>query len=368
MRSVPIPSLSMRVMAKRLRSKRLRSRRSMSMRLMSGRSVSKRSVSMRVMAKRLMSMHLWSARSVSKPRPEPAQSHHRPARIAVATAAGVAAGLAGAAAGLVHQGTLTAATIERAALASAAADGIAIAGMSAAQLPVPPGDGTYLPGGGDHPDTVRSDQQEPAAGNGLTLAMLGDSTAVGYGCRSRNELPGVVLARRAAAVTGRPVRLVTVGVVGCGAADLIRQVDVALAAQPDVAVVVIGANDIRDRVPPGQSAGQLGRGITALRRTGVPVVVGTCPDFGVIGAIPQPLRSVLRAWSHRLADRQEVVASAAGAAVVPVGRLISPAFAGRRDLFAGDGFHPSGAGYRMAVDALEPAVTAALTARAATVS
>lgn len=289
-----------------------------------------------------------------------ADPHHRPARIAMATAAGMAAGLAGATAALVHQGTQTAAAIERAALAAAAADGIMISGMTAARLPVPPGDGAYLPDGTDRPDAVRSDQREAATGNGLTLAMLGDSTAVGYGARSRHELPGVVLARRAAAATGRPVRLVTVGLVGCGAADLLRQVDLALPARPDVAVVVVGANDIRDRIPPAQSAAQLGRGVAALRRAGVPVVVGTCPDFGVIGAIPQPLRSVLRAWSHRLAEQQDVVAGAEGAAVVPVGRLIGPAFVGRRELFAGDGFHPSGAGYRMAVDALTPAVTAAL--------
>ena len=305
-------------------------------------------------------------RTLTPGRPRPPKNHRRPTRVAAATVAatGVAAGLAGAAAAaLVRQGSHTAATIERAALAAATAQGIPVDGISAARLPVPPGDGSYVPGGADRPDRVRSDQQEAAAGNGLTVAMLGDSTAVGYGCRSTEELPGVVLARRAAAAIDRPIRLVTVGVVGCGAADLLRQVDVALDAEPDVAVVVIGANDIRDRVPPGQSAAQLGRAVAALRAAGVPVVVGTCPDFGVIGAIPQPLRSVLGAWSHRLADRQEETAGAAGAAVVALGRLIGPAFAGRRDLFAGDGFHPSGAGYRMAVDALAPAVVAALRAR-----
>ena len=30
----------------------------------------------------------------------------------------------------------------------------------------------------------------------------------------------------------------------------------------------------------------------ALTGRGIPVVVGTCPDFGVITAIPQPLRNV----------------------------------------------------------------------------
>ena len=272
-------------------------------------------------------------------------------KVVGAIGVGVIAGASAAAvAALQHQGATTARVVERAALEAAAADGILAPGavLSAAELPVPRGDGVYTPRSG-------RDLRRP-----LTLAMMGDSTAVGYGCRSADELPGVGLARIAAETVNRPVRLISVGLVGCGAADLGRQTGLALAAGADIAVITIGGNDIRDKVPPWRSAELLGAAVAALRAQRIPVVVGSCPDFGVIPSIPQPLRRVLRAWSHRLAHLQERAASGSGALVVPLGRLISPDFAGRRELFAGDGFHPSGLGYARAVQALAPAVRQAL--------
>ncbi len=262
----------------------------------------------------------------------------------------IAGGSVAVVAALLHQGTSTARVIERAALDAATADGILAPGavLSAAELPVPRGDGVYTPEAG-------ASSQRP-----ITFAMMGDSTAVGYGCRSADELPGVGLARIAAEATGRPVRLISVGLVGSGAADLGRQTGMALAAGVDLVVITVGGNDIRDKVPPRHSAELLGAAVAALHAQHIPVVVGSCPDFGVIPSIPQPLRRVLRAWSHRLAHLQERAASHSGALVVPLGRLISPDFVGRREMFAGDGFHPSGSGYARAVQALAPAVLQAL--------
>ena len=273
----------------------------------------------------------------------------KPRVVGVVGAGLLAGGSVAAVAALLHQGTSTARVIERAALDAAAADGILAPGavLSAAELPVPQGDGIYTPEFG-------------ASGRPITLAMMGDSTAVGYGCRTADELPGVGLARIAARATGRPVRLVSVGLVGSGAADLGRQTGMAVAAGVDLVVITVGGNDIRDKVPPWHSAQLLGAAVAALQAQHIPVVVGSCPDFGVIPSIPQPLRRVLRAWSHRLAHLQERAASHSGALVVPLGRLISPDFVGRREMFAGDGFHPSGSGYARAVQALAPAMLKAL--------
>ena len=100
--------------------------------------------------------------------------------------------------------------------------------------------------------------------------------------------------------------------------------------------------------------------MAALRAQGVPVVVGTCPDLGVIAPIPQPLRRVVGAWSRLLARLQARAVAAAGGVAVPIDRLVSPDFYGRPDLFYADGFHPSGQGYARAVAALLPEVLAAL--------
>lgn len=283
-------------------------------------------------------------------RPHPHRS--LPSAGAVIAVAGVTGtlGLAGAAS-VTMQAQAREATrrIEDAAVQAAAASGaIPESVTEASSVPPPHGDGVYRSTG-------------PADGRSapFTLAVLGDSTAVGYGTSTPEELPGVLLARRVAATLDGPVRLSTHGRVGAESAELLDQVEAALADHPDVAVLVIGANDITAQVPPQRSAARLGAAVTALRTAGVEVVVATCPDFGVIAPIPQPLRTVVMRWSRRLAAQQERAVLAAGGVPVAIGRLVSPAFRGDPEMFFADGFHPSAAGYRRAVDALEPEVVAA---------
>ncbi|GGL87140.1 SGNH/GDSL hydrolase family protein [Nakamurella endophytica] len=284
--------------------------------------------------------------------------------VTAAAGAGLLAGLAGAAlVALLRQAGTARQAIEAAALDAARAAGLLEETgrrLRVAELPVPRRDGLHLPDGGWLPLPDGGAPLRAPGGRPLVLAMLGDSTAVGYGVHDADELPAVALSRQLAAAVGRPVLLHTYGLVGAGAADLTRQVAAALPDAPDVAVIVIGANDVTDKVPPWQSAQRLGATVAALVAQGVPVVVGTCPDLGVIAPIPQPLRSVLHAWSGRLAALQARATEAAGGRAVPIGRLVSPGFAGHPELFADDGFHPSGAGYARAVAALLPEVVAAV--------
>jgi lysophospholipase L1-like esterase len=274
-------------------------------------------------------------------------------------AVGLAAALAAAGwAGLLRQARAAATTIEAAAVTAALADGTLPSGAGLAREAIPPrADGIHLPDGTGPSADARHRL------SALRLAMVGDSTSIGYGCATADEVPGVVLARGAATTLRRPVELRSIGVVGTGSADLARQVDQVLAGRFDVAVVVTGANDITSRVPPWRSAARLGEAVARLRAAGVSVVVGTCPDLGVIAPIRQPLRAVVGAWSRRLAVLQARASSGAGGRVVMIGRLVSPEFRGRPDLFYADGFHPSGPGYARAAAALLPEVMTALGSR-----
>lgn len=279
-------------------------------------------------------------------------------------AVGVTAALVGALwAALLRQGRAAASRIEAAAIAAAQADGTLPSGADLAKQAVPPRrDGTYLPdgtyvrnGAGPHDVTDPTVAERP-----LALAMLGDSASLGYGCATADEVPGVVLARGAAAQLQRPVAVRSLGVVGSGAADLTAQVAALLADPVDLAVVISGANDITARIPPWQSAAALGTAVATLRTGGVQVVAGTCPDFGVLAPIPQPLRSVVGTWSRQLATLQSRAVTAARGRVVPIGRLVSPGFRNRPEMFYADGFHPSGPGYATACAALLPEVVAGL--------
>jgi len=127
---------------------------------------------------------------------------------------------------------------------------------------------------------------------------------------------------------------------------------------PQLAAVMIGANDITHRRPIPLAAAELGVAVTRLRAAGCQVVVGTCPDLGTIRPIQPPLRWLARRWSRQLAQRQASAVYAAGGRSVPIGALLGPEFAQRTELFGPDRFHPSAEGYATAVSAMLPALVA----------
>ncbi|NJC70264.1 SGNH/GDSL hydrolase family protein [Planosporangium thailandense] len=196
----------------------------------------------------------------------------------------------------------------------------------------------------------------------IVLTVLGDSTAAGYGADSARNTPGGLLAAGLAEQLRRPVTLHCLAVVGAESRSLAPQVEQALEEQPDVAVILVGGNDVTHRRPVGEAVHHLVLAVRALVEAGVEVVVGTCPDLGTIQPIHPPLRWMARRWSRQLAAAQTVAVVEAGGRTVSLGDLLGPAFAAEPDrMFSWDRFHPSGDGYAVAVAALLPTVVAALT-------
>jgi len=166
---------------------------------------------------------------------------------------------------------------------------------------IPPrADGVYTPGGGP---VQRWHRATPVD---LYLMIFGDSTATGYGCMTAEEVPGVQIARGLAERLGKAIRLSTKAIVGATSKGVCGQVDAMFVAgpPPDVAVMMLGANDVTALNGISQSAQRLALAVRKLRARGAIVVVGTCPDLGVISAIPQPLRSLAHARTSRLARAQ----------------------------------------------------------------
>ena len=223
---------------------------------------------------------------------------------------------------------------------------------------IPPrADGVYAPGGGPVQKWSRGVPFD------LHLMIFGDSTATGYGCRSADEVPGVLIARGLAEESGKRIRLSTKAIVGATSKGLSGQIDAMFVAgpPPDAAVIMIGANDITKPNGIGPSARRVGAAVRRLRAAGAVVVVGTCPDFGVITAIPQPLRWVARSRGLRLARAQAAAVRSAGGVPVPLADLLSPEFLQAPELlFSDDMFHPSAAGYALAAKQMLPALCNAL--------
>lgn len=190
----------------------------------------------------------------------------------------------------------------------------------------------------------------------LRLVLLGDSTALGVGVDRLVDTVGGQLATLLS-IDGRQVQLSSVGVAGSRSSDLATQVARCLLGErPDVAVILVGANDATALRRPGDAAVYLGAAVRRLREAGVEVVVGACPDLGAARAIAPPLRQLVGWLGRRVARAQVRAVHAAGGAVVDLGAETGPVFRADPNTLCHDRYHPSADGYRVWAYALLPAV------------
>lgn len=223
---------------------------------------------------------------------------------------------------------------------------------------IPPrADGVYVAG------EVGSQRFQRGMSVDLHLMIFGDSTGTGYGCCSPEEVPGALIARALAERTGKRIRLSTKAIVGATSKGLAGQVDAMFVAgpPPDAAVIMIGANDVTALNGIAGSAQRLHAVVKRLHSSGAVVVVGTCPDFGAVSAIPQPLRLVAHGRARQLARAQTQAVKSAGGIAVPFADFHAPAFREAPGLlFARDQYHPSAAGYALAASQVIPVLCAAV--------
>jgi lysophospholipase L1-like esterase len=190
----------------------------------------------------------------------------------------------------------------------------------------------------------------------LRLALLGDSLAAGVGAAGTRDTLGPLLSADLAAA-GVPAEHRVFAVSGARSAALAGQV-AAAGAWPQVAVVVVGANDLTHAVPVAQAASHLAAALATLRGAGAEVVLVPAPDLGLVAHVPPALREFARTASAQLRAAQVRVAGAAGARVADT-TAASAVFARDRSMFSADLFHPSPAGYRLVAADVAPTVRAA---------
>lgn len=196
----------------------------------------------------------------------------------------------------------------------------------------------------------------------LELLVLGDSIAAGLGADRRKNTLGGRLAKGLAKKTRRSVRLRTVAQVGSQTGEVRDQLaQLPPEYRPDLAVLVVGGNDVTHRVPIGRSVAHLVEVIDLLQDLGAEVIVGTCPNLGAIRPLRQPLRAIASRRSALLARAQRRAALARGARTVSLGRVVGPIFLAEPEtMFSLDRFHPSAAGYRRTAKAMMPSLLAAV--------
>jgi lysophospholipase L1-like esterase len=180
-----------------------------------------------------------------------------------------------------------------------------------------------------------------------SLAILGDSTAVGMG----DPLPaggwrgfGGLLA----AALGAPgeVCYTNLSIVGARIADLrYGQLPAVVAARPEVVVILAGMNDtLRSDFDPVMLREDLDVAVTALRATDAMVLITRFHHHGRVFRLPGPLRRALHQRIGQLNDAIDQVVAQRGALCLDL--HVMP---GTYDIAAWsvDRLHPSERGHRM---------------------
>ena len=106
-------------------------------------------------------------------------------------------------------------------------------------------------------------------GDPLDLVVLGDSIAAGLGAERPKDTLGARVAKGLGAAVTRPVRLQSVAVVGSESSDLPSQIaHLPRDLCPQLALIIVGGNDVTHRVPKDVSLGHLGDAVRVLRGRG----------------------------------------------------------------------------------------------------
>ncbi|HTK46201.1 MAG TPA: SGNH/GDSL hydrolase family protein [Patescibacteria group bacterium] len=188
----------------------------------------------------------------------------------------------------------------------------------------------------------------------VRYVALGDSYTIGTSVSVAERWPNQLAARL------EGIELVAnLGVNGFTSGDVI---DVELpqlpALRPELVSLLIGVNDVVQRVPEAAYRGNLGDILDALGRAvgAGRVLVVTTPDYTVTPAGADYGDPATQAPAIRRNNAINVeLASARGIAVVDIHDL-SLGAATDRGLVASDGLHPSGAQYALWVERIAPAV------------
>lgn len=205
---------------------------------------------------------------------------------------------------------------------------------------------------------------EPEARGPLRLALLGDSIAYGVGAeRSDDTLAPRLRVHLEQAGIETLTRVFAWP--GARSANLRRQVERALAWQPDVALIIIGANDLTHQVRAAEASADLRQAVRALTSEGVEVVLAPAPDLSVVPHVPPALRDLVRSRSMQFRKAQVAAATQEGAVVADADASTSTSFADDLALFSRDRFHPSSAGYARIARELSPVVRGAAVRTAA---
>lgn len=187
-------------------------------------------------------------------------------------------------------------------------------------------------------------------GHLLRILVLGDSTAAGVGVSNHDEGMVGVLARKAAASTRADIAWRVIAAAGATS----RRVRHVLlphleSAQFDLAVVLVGVNDVLARREVAEWQANVSVILDDLARHSGEVVMTGIPPFERFPSMPRTLGRYLAKYGRRLDHVAQRLCSDRDRVIWLDSTGLLP---DDPDFFARDGFHPSATGYALWADAI----------------
>ncbi len=185
----------------------------------------------------------------------------------------------------------------------------------------------------------------------LTILVLGDSLTAGYGLAGDEAFPAQL--ERTLLDQGHPARVINAGISGDTSAGGAARLEWALADDPDLVIVALGANDALRGLDPEQTYANLSTIINRLQQRDITVILA-----GMLAP-----RNMGEAYYNRFDKIYPALAQEFAVQLYP---FFLEGVAGKPELNLRDGIHPNAAGVKIMVDGLLPLVIAELEHSAAT--
>jgi acyl-CoA thioesterase-1 len=183
---------------------------------------------------------------------------------------------------------------------------------------------------------VRANAAAPAvpakAVSPLKIVALGDSLTSGHRLPRGEAYPAVL--QSALSEAGLPFSVVNHGVSGDTTAGALRRLDAALAEEPQILIVALGANDGLRGVPVTQVRDNLETIVSTAKARGISVLL--------VGMEALPLYG----WQYTI-DFHHVFPNLAAKYDVPLVPFMLNGVFGNPDLMSNDGVHPNAAGAKV---------------------
>ncbi|MCO8308812.1 SGNH/GDSL hydrolase family protein [Streptomyces sp. RKCA744] len=204
----------------------------------------------------------------------------------------------------------------------------------------------------------------PGSGTPLRLLLVGDSLAAGVGVDHNEHALAGHLAALLARQSGRPVTWQVMGKNGATARSAgkyltSRAPDLLTGWSPDVAVVIVGINDLirfRRLEDWARTTAFLAHNVRRALADDALVMFCGIPPVARFPALPQPLRTVMAIRANLMDQRLKRTVEELGARHVP----LPPEKVDETEqpFFSRDRFHPSAYGYEVLATAFSPVMAA----------